>query len=269
MELKEFSGENVEAATVKAESHFGVSRADLHIKVVADETSGLYSIGMERRAVILVRPKAGAPMAAPSMATPPMAAPEAAPEAESLYAPQRTAREGAPEGPGGPSTEASGKARELLEGILTRLPLDRPIDLADGETSDAVELVVRTDLQGFLVGSGGEVLAALTYLVNRMANRGAPATKRVVIEAEGYRSDRVASIEAEGYRSDRVASLERLALDRAREVRTRGEPARLEPMNSYDRRIIHLALQKVPGIKTESEGEGAHKSIVIHPVPER
>jgi spoIIIJ-associated protein len=256
MELKEFSGENVEAATVKAESHFGVSRADLHIKVVADETSGLYSIGMERRAVILVRPKAGAPMAAPSMATPPMAAPEAAPEAESLYAPQRTAREGAPEGPGGPSTEASGKARELLEGILTRLPLDRPIDLADGETSDAVELVVRTDLQGFLVGSGGEVLAALTYLVNRMANRGAPATKRVVIEAEGYRSDR-------------VASLERLALDRAREVRTRGEPARLEPMNSYDRRIVHLALQKVPGIKTESEGEGAHKSIVIHPVPER
>jgi spoIIIJ-associated protein len=247
MALKEFSAENIEAATVKAEGHFGVGREDLHIKVVADESSGLFSIGTERRAVILARPKSGT--AARADAPPP-------PEADPLYAPQRKPREAASEGPGGPSTETSRKARELLEGVLERLPLDQKVDLADGETSDAVELEVRTDLQGFLIGRGGEVLAALTYLLNRMVNRGAQGAKRVVIEAEGYRSDR-------------VASLERLALDLAQQVRASGEAATMEPMNSYDRRIVHLVLQKVSGLTTESVGEGAHKRIVVRPVSER
>ncbi|MFQ5459108.1 MAG: Jag N-terminal domain-containing protein, partial [Myxococcota bacterium] len=55
MDLKEFSGENVEAATEKAEAHFGLPRADLRIKVVADEKSGLYRVGLEKRAVIVAR----------------------------------------------------------------------------------------------------------------------------------------------------------------------------------------------------------------------
>jgi spoIIIJ-associated protein len=247
MALKEFSAENVEAATVKAEGHFGMGRDDLHIKVVADETSGLFSIGTERRAVILARPKSGA--AAQADAPPPL-------EGDPLYTPQRKAHAAASKGPAGPSTETSRKARELLEGVLERLPLGRKVDLADGETNEAVELEVRTDLQGFLIGRGGEVLAALTYLVNRMVNRGPKGAKRVVIEAEGYRSDR-------------VASLERLALDLAQQVRASGEAATMEPMNSYDRRIVHLVLQKVSGITTESMGEGAHKRIVIRPVSKR
>jgi spoIIIJ-associated protein len=255
MALKEFSAENIEAATVKAEGHFGVGREDLHIKVVADENSGLFSIGNERRAVILARPKSGTAARAESGAAARADAPPP-PEADPLYAPQRMPREAASEGPGGPSTETSRKARELLEGVLERLPLDQKVDLADGETSDAVELEVRTDLQGFLIGRGGEVLAALTYLLNRMVNRGAQGAKRVVIEAEGYRSDR-------------VASLERLALDLAQQVRASGEAATMEPMNSYDRRIVHLVLQKVSGLTTESVGEGAHKRIVVRPVSER
>ncbi len=247
MALKEFSAENIEAATVKAEGHFGMGREDLHIKIVADETSGRFSIGTERRAVILARPKSGAAVRAD--APPP-------PEADALYTPQRKAPTAASEGPGGPSTETSRKARELLEGVLERLPIDQKIDLADGETTEAIELEVRTDLQGFLIGRGGEVLAALTYLVNRMVNRGGQGAKRVVIEAEGYRSDR-------------VASLERLALNLAQQVRSSGEAATMEPMNSYDRRIVHLVLQKVSGLTTESVGEGAHKRIVIRPVAKR
>ncbi|MFQ5457727.1 MAG: protein jag, partial [Myxococcota bacterium] len=95
-------------------------------------------------------------------------------------------------------------------------------------------------------------LAALTYLVNRMTNKGVRNTKRVVIEAEGLRSDH-------------VASLEGLARDLAEKVRASGEPERLAPMNSYDRRIVHMALRESPGIATESDGEGPYKRVVIRP----
>ena len=72
-------------------------------------------------------------------------------------------------------------------------------------------------------------------------------------------------IEAEDYRSDRVASLEHLALTMADKVRASGRPIALDPMNSYDRRIIHVTLENVAGVATESEGTGSLKRIVIRP----
>ncbi len=139
-----------------------------------------------------------------------------------------------------------------MAGILARMPLDQEVEIAHWETQDAIELEMQTDSHGLLTGPGGEVLEALTYLVNRMANKGTMNAKRVVIQAEGFRSDH-------------VASLEKLALEMAARVRASGEPITLDPMNSYDRRIVHLTLQAEPGVLTESVGTGALKSLVIRP----
>jgi spoIIIJ-associated protein len=211
--------------------------------VVADEAAGLPGFGPGRRAVIIARPAAGAPVPARA----------AAPEERREIAPVRVSeRRQFSDGTRGRPTELSDRARENLAGILARMGAGHAIDVEGGETENAIELEVRTDTQGLLTGEGGEVLEALTYLVNRMTNKGAQDAKRVVIEAEGYRSDR-------------VASLEHLALTMADKVRASGRPVALDPMNSYDRRIIHVTLEKVAGVATESEGTGSLKRIVIRP----
>jgi spoIIIJ-associated protein len=132
------------------------------------------------------------------------------------------------------------------------LPIAGDVEVLDGETPEAIELAIRADSQGLLTADEGEALAALTYLVNRMTNKGLRNTKRVVIEAEGLRSDH-------------VAALEKLALDLAARVRTSGEPAQLEPMNSYERRIVHMALRGASDIRTDSDGEGPYKRVIIRP----
>lgn len=279
MDIKEFSGKNVEAAKAKAEEHFGLSREELRIKVVADETSGLYRVGMEPRAVIIARPTPEAEGRA-RVRTPP-AAPPGPPDrvrgrgsrgprgrptgragegprrtsegsrADSLYKPRPSKRD-EPAAPRGPSTANSIRAREILVALLSRLPIDGDVEVLDGETPEAIELAIRADSQGLLTGDEGETLAALTYLLNRMANKELRDAKRVVIEAEGFRSDQ-------------VASLEKLARDRADQVRKSGEPAELEPMNSYERRIVHMALRDASDITTDSDGEGPYKRVIIRP----
>ncbi|MDP3939216.1 MAG: R3H domain-containing nucleic acid-binding protein [Deltaproteobacteria bacterium] len=291
MDLKEFSGKTVAEALEKAEAYYGLTKDDLKVKVVADEASGQYSIGMERRAVIVARPTPEAegratiapPPPAPAYERPTRSgrperggarsdrrerpgrparsqggrdersAPAREAAGEALYAPQRAA-----EGPGaaerGPSTESSKRARAILEGLLALLPLEGDVEVQDCESPDVIELAVSSDSEGFLLGEGGEVLAALTYLLNRMVNKDLRNTKRIAIEAEGYRSDH-------------VASLEHMAREQADKVRASGEAAQLEPMNSYDRRIVHLSLKGAPGIITESEGEGPYKRLVIRPAP--
>ncbi len=273
MDIKEFSGENVEAATAKAEEHYGLSREELRIKVVADETSGLYRVGMESRAVIVARPTPEAEGRA-RVRTPPSSPPGPPDRARRpgprTHRPRREAEaarpgspreafykphpsdSGEPAAPRGPSTAGSVHAREILEGALSRLPIAGDVEVLDGETAEAIELAIHADSQGFLTGDEGETLAALTYLVNRMTNKGLRNTKRVVIEAEGFRSDQ-------------VAALEKLALDLAARVRTSGEPEELEPMNSYERRIVHMALQEASDIRTDSDGEGPYKRVIIRP----
>jgi spoIIIJ-associated protein len=282
MELKEFAGQTVEEATAKAEAYFGLCRDELAIKVVADETTGLLGFGMNKRAVIVARPKGEALSRARVHAPAQSAAP--ARSARESRGPggrgrerghergherhrdrkeeRRTGRShepvrhrqapATPPVPRGPQTDRSAHVRGLLAGILARMLLDHEVEVAHWETEDAIELEMQTDSHGLLTGPGGEVLEAITYLVNRMANKGATTTKRVVIQAEGFRSDR-------------VASLERLALEMAGRVRASGKPLTLDPMNSYDRRIVHLTLQEEPGVCTESVGTGALKSLVIRP----
>ena len=243
MDVKEFVADSLDEAMVKAEAHFGVSRDQLKIKVVADEAAGLPGFGPGRRALIIARPVASA--GAPSRA--------AHPQERQEVAPVQVAQHREPSGaPRGRRTELSDRAAESLAGILKRMGVDNEVDVEGGETENAIELEVRTDTGGLLTGEGGEALEALTYLVNRMINKGVQEAKRVVIEAEGYRSDR-------------VAGLEGLALTMAEKVKASGRPLTLDPMNSYDRRIVHVTLEKVEGVATESVGSGSLKRLIIRP----
>ncbi|MFH0808961.1 MAG: RNA-binding cell elongation regulator Jag/EloR [Pseudomonadota bacterium] len=115
---------------------------------------------------------------------------------------------------------------------------------------------VRLELLGadssMLIGHRGEVLNALQHIVSKITNRRTAARAAVVLDAEGWRQQR-------------RQSLEELARKLAQKAKQSGKPVSLSPMNAHDRRIIHLALEHDPEIRTKSAGDGALRKVVISP----
>lgn len=109
------------------------------------------------------------------------------------------------------------------------------------------------DPQGILIGRRGETLDALQYLTSLKVNKGRDNYVRVTLDSEGYRQKR-------------EEALVRLANRMANRARKTGRRVTMEPMNPYERRIFHSALQSTPGIATHSEGEDLNRHIVITPV---
>ena len=103
---------------------------------------------------------------------------------------------------------------------------------------------------GILIGKRGQTLDALQYLANRVANK----------HQEGY--VRV-KLDTENYRARREETLRHLAKNIAHKVKRNRRPVALEPMNPYERRIIHSALQSDPYVMTHSEGEEPFRKVVI------
>ena len=103
---------------------------------------------------------------------------------------------------------------------------------------------------GILIGKRGQTLDALQYLANRVANK----------HQEGY--VRV-KIDTENYRARREETLKHLAKNIAHKVKRTRRPVALEPMNPYERRIIHSSLQSDPYVTTHSEGEEPYRKVVV------
>ncbi len=105
---------------------------------------------------------------------------------------------------------------------------------------------------GILIGRRGDTLNALQYLCSLVANRKSGSYKRVIIDTENYRTKR-------------EETLRQLARKLAEEVRRSGKKAVLEPMNPYERRVLHFALQHNKYVTTYSEGEEPNRRVVISP----
>lgn len=103
---------------------------------------------------------------------------------------------------------------------------------------------------GILIGKRGQTLDSLQYLTNRVANKMQDGYVRVKLDTENYRQRRKETIE-------------NLAKNMANKVKKTGRPAFLEPMNPYERRIIHAALQPDKYVDTHSEGDEPHRKVVI------
>ena len=119
---------------------------------------------------------------------------------------------------------------------------------------EALRLRVDCGEMGVLIGHRGETLDAVQYLTGLVVNRNR--------KTDGY--TRV-TINTEDYREKREETLVRLAKRIASQVKSTGSPRTLEPMNPYERRIIHSALQKNPFVTTQSEGDEPNRRVVISP----
>ena len=108
------------------------------------------------------------------------------------------------------------------------------------------------DNQGILIGHRGETLDALQYLTSLLVNKGGKDYRRVTLDTEGYRAKR-------------EQTLINLANRMAAKVQRSGRRMVLEPMNPYERRILHATLQDNPHVTTHSEGEEPNRRVVIAP----
>ncbi len=183
------------------------------------------------------------------------------------------------------------KTRVALVTMLDYLGLEGTVK-AEGRTSK-INLYVNSEDAGRIIGRKGQTLESLQLILNKMMQKENPDFPKVYIDLDGYasrneRKDRGDhSDKGKGDKggrrrnfddrgrgrnfrrdfseggSDVDDNLRQQALDSAKEVRRWGEPKTLPPMNSHDRRIIHITLENEADLVTESSGEGALKSVTI------
>lgn len=134
---------------------------------------------------------------------------------------------------------------DTLKAMNMSVEISSEVD-ADG----ALCVNMKGDNMGILIGKRGQTLDSLQYLANRVANK----------HQEGY--VRV-KLDTENYRARREETLKHLAKNIAHKVKRTRRPVSLEPMNPYERRIIHSALQSDPYVTTHSEGEEPYRKVVV------
>jgi spoIIIJ-associated protein len=145
-------------------------------------------------------------------------------------------------------------AKEILETILERVQEQATVSVH--QEDDRISLRIETEDAGLLIGKQGQTLDALQYLVTKMLAKKSRRKVRITIDVEAYRARH-------------NEALAHLAQKYGEKVKKSGRPIILSPMNPYDRRIVHMALQDDKELKTMSRGEGLYKKVVISPAKKR
>ena len=139
--------------------------------------------------------------------------------------------------------------KEFLLGMFGKMGLSVQIEKLT--TKDKITFQVHGEDLGILIGKHGQTLDAIQYLINLVANKEVRRRCQIVVDVENYRSRR-------------EETLIQLAHRLGAKVRRTRQKIALEPMNAFERKIIHLALQNEKNIKTDSEGQETYRHIVIY-----
>ncbi len=141
-------------------------------------------------------------------------------------------------------------AREFLENVFKAMKLEVEIIIDKDEESNTLNIDLKGDDMGVLIGKRGQTLDSLQYLTNLAVNRRAENFVKVKIDTEDYRKRR-------------RETLENLARNIAYKVKRTKRPVALEPMNPFERRVIHSTLQNDKFVTTHSEGEEPYRHVVV------
>lgn len=143
------------------------------------------------------------------------------------------------------------RAIDFLDNLIKNMELDAKVVVKEKD-EEGVSLDIEGDELGLLIGRRGDVLDAIQYLTTISANLGKPDFYRVNVDIRGYREKRAETLRAVAHRmADKVLKYKKSFA--------------LEPMNAYERRIIHAECQKIEGVTTRSVGEGAERKVIISP----
>lgn len=142
------------------------------------------------------------------------------------------------------------RTTEFLTGLFEILGLD--VKIADVQEGEKIIIQLETEKTSDIIGKKGEILDSVQSLAGAVANIGREEYKRVVVDCANYRENR-------------EEKLKRLAKKLADKAVAQGRKIKLDPMNPYDRRIVHATLYDRTDLKTQSEGKEPNRSVVIIP----
>ena len=145
-------------------------------------------------------------------------------------------------------------AREFVERLLADMKIEAKVTLVDVDNADK-QINIEGENVGSLIGHHGETMDSLQYLVNLAANQKTEGEKREFVKI---------TIDIEGYRAKREETLRALARRMAEKVLKNKKSVMLEPMNPYERRIIHSEVQNIEGVSTNSIGSENNRKVVIY-----
>ncbi|MCQ2081460.1 MAG: protein jag [Lachnospiraceae bacterium] len=141
-------------------------------------------------------------------------------------------------------------AKDFLKDVFTAMDMAVVVNVKYDEFDKTMNIDLSGDDMGVLIGKRGQTLDSIQYLVNLVVNKNSEEKIHVKVDTEDYRRRR-------------RQTLENLAKNMASKVKRNRRPVTLEPMNPYERRIIHSALQNDKFVTTHSEGEEPFRKVVI------
>ena len=136
------------------------------------------------------------------------------------------------------------KAKEIIEKIMSLMDVNATVkDFKESENKVYVELESLNS--GLIIGKKGKTLESLQFMINLLVNKVTSSEKKIILDIESYRAKR-------------ERALRKLSKEIALKVARTGKPWTLEPMNPFERRLIHLTLQNDSKVTTKSEGQGIY-----------
>ena len=239
MEYKEFSAKTVDDAITAACQDFFVTSDKLDYEVLEEGSSGFLGIGA-KPALIKARVKEDKEIVKESVKEP---VKEVLKEEKKFV--EETAKVSNVD-----AREVEEAAKKFLGEVFDAMEMEVIVDARYDDAEKALDVDMRGEEIGILIGKRGQTLDSLQYLVSLVVNRGQVDYIRVKLDTENYRQRR-------------KETLENLAKNIAYKVKRTKRPVSLEPMNPYERRIIHSALQNDRYVTTHSEGEEPFRRVVV------
>ncbi|MBR5356197.1 MAG: protein jag [Lachnospiraceae bacterium] len=270
MEYMEFSAKTVQDAITEACTHFIVTSSSLEYEVVEEGSSGFLGIG-SKPAVIKARIKSEEMEEAKSVFTQDnKASDKKENKAESkkenkkennvkkdnVQKSEVKAEKEVKEEPAKKreinvnAAEVESKAVSFLKDVLNKMEIENEVKAKYDSQENCLNIEISGEDMGVLIGKRGQTLDSLQYLVSLVVNKGTKEYIRVKVDTENYRERR-------------NKTLENLAKNMAFKVKRTRRSVTLEPMNPYERRVIHSALQNDNYVTTHSEGEEPYRKVVI------
>ena len=249
MRYIDVTGKTEEEAIRKGLEQLGLERDDVSVEILERARSGFLGIGSSPAKVrvtyeldVAEEPKPEAPKAKPAEKKPEPKPAEKKPE------PKPEEKKAAPAAPACDNDDAR-RIKDFLTGLLEHMDSTAEVKVYE-EEKNRYKVILEGQKLGALIGRRGETLDAIQQLTNYAVNSGRDKRLRIHVDAENYRAKR-------------EQSLESLANKVAGKVLKYRRSVTLEPMNAYERHVIHAALQDKEGVTTYSIGTEPNRRVVV------
>lgn len=268
---REFAGNDLEEAIRLAGEAFGVPTERLAYTLLDEGRRGVFGYGARQVRIRVAMEdvewiRSEMPAAAPPPPSPP---PQEPPRPSESREPRESARERRPAPPAAPAVrepkravdapppkpvEANPEILEALRAVVSRILalMGLGLEVEVHPVEDGCVVRLQGEDRDLLVDGDGEVLGSIEFLLNRMSRRSWPEVGSIRVQCDGFRSTR-----------DR--EIIELTREVAAQVARTGRSQKLQPMNPYERRLVHMTAREIPGIASTSEGDGFLKRITLEP----